>query len=403
VENFPDPSALGNAEARLAAAQTSASLGLPTDDAEAWRYSPIGDLDLARFKPSITPADVQIPAWAPVDAAATVEVVDGHIVSIELDSGWESKGLSVTADDSVSAVSVDDATGLDHLHAAFNPSALVVAVKAGAAIEAQVVIRSHLSAEATAFPNLKVTAGPDSQIEIIERQTSDGGGLTVGRVDVQVGDAALVKYLAIQELADDTWQLNRLTGSVGSQATLAGGMVAFGGAYARVRTDISLDGRGAHGDLVGVYYGDGDQIHDFRTFQHHRANNTTTDLLFKGAVDDKAGSVYTGLIHIHPEGAGSEAYQTNKNIKLCEDAWVWSVPNLEIENNDVKCSHASTVSPVDLDQRFYLHSRGVPPSVADRLIVGGFFNDVIARLPIHAAQADMASAVAAKLDERAQS
>lgn len=179
-------------------------------------------------------------------------------------------------------------------------------------------------------------------------------------------------------------------------------MVAFGGFYARVRTDISLDGRGAHGELVGVYYGDGDQILDFRTFQHHRAHNTTTDLLFKGTVDDKAGSVYTGMIHIHPEGAGSEAFQTNKNIKLSPDAWAWSVPNLEIENNDVKCSHASTVSPVDLDQRFYLHSRGVPPAIADRLIVGGFFNDVISRLPVASARAEIARAVADKLDARIQ-
>ncbi len=106
------------------------------------------------------------------------------------------------------------------------------------------------------------------------------------------------------------------------------------------------------------------------------------------------------MIHIHPDGAGSNAFQTNRNIKLSPDAWAWSVPNLEIENNDVRCSHASTVSPVDADQQFYLQARGVPPVAADRLIVAGFFDEVIERLPAADLRHEVRRLVAAKLDGR---
>ena len=99
---------------------------------------------------------------------------------------------------------------------------------------------------------------------------------------------------------------------------------------------------------------------DFRTFQDHAAPDTTSELLFKGALAGHSRSVYTGLIRVRPDARGTEAFQTNRNLKLSEHAWAESVPNLEIENNDVKCSHASAVGPVDPEQRFYLESRGVP-------------------------------------------
>ena len=101
-------------------------------------------------------------------------------------------------------------------------------------------------------------------------------------------------------------------------------------------------------------------MHDFRTFQDHVAPNTTSDLLFKGAVAGPSRAVYTGLIRVGKEARGTNAFQTNRNLKLSDGAWAESVPNLEIENNDVHCSHASAVGPIDEEQRFYLESRGVP-------------------------------------------
>jgi Fe-S cluster assembly protein SufD len=141
-------------------------------------------------------------------------------------------------------------------------------------------------------------------------------------------------------------------------------------------------------------------MHDFRTKQEHIAPRTTSDLLFKGAVQDQAHSVYTGLIKIGHDAKGSIAFQTNRNLKLSDGAWAESVPNLEIDNNDVRCSHASAIGPIDSDQRFYLESRGVPPAVAERLIVLGFFDDVIGRLPVASVAERLRREVAGKLDRR---
>jgi len=196
------------------------------------------------------------------------------------------------------------------------------------------------------------------------------------------------------------WQLGhqRAIGERDSTTQLA--TVALGGDYARVRTDARLVGQGGSTRQIALYYADGEQMHDFRTLQDHVAPRTNSDLLFKGAVQDHAKSVYTGLIRIGHEAKGSVAFQTNRNLTLSAGAWAESVPNLEIETNDVKCSHASTVGPIDEDQRFYLESRGIPPEVAERLVVLGFFDEVLAQLPVGAMAGELRAGVEAKLRRR---
>ncbi len=141
-------------------------------------------------------------------------------------------------------------------------------------------------------------------------------------------------------------------------------------------------------------------MHDFRTLQDHAAPKTRSNLLFKGALAGHAQSVYTGLIKVRKEARGTDAFQTNRNLKLSEHAWAESVPNLEIETNDVRCSHASAVGPIDEDQRFYLESRGVPTAIAERLIVLGFFDEVLEQLPAPALVPQLRARVAEKLDAR---
>ena len=123
-------------------------------------------------------------------------------------------------------------------------------------------------------------------------------------------------------------------------------------------------------------------MHDLRTVQDHRAPQTTSDLYFKGAVANRSRSVYTGLIRVEKGARGTNAFQTNRNLVLHEGAHADSVPNLEIEDNDVRCSHASAVGPINDDQRFYLESRGIPPTTAERMIVRGFFGEVLDRIPV---------------------
>jgi Fe-S cluster assembly protein SufD len=139
---------------------------------------------------------------------------------------------------------------------------------------------------------------------------------------------------------------------------------------------------------------------DFRTLQDHDAPWTRSDLLFKGAVEDDARSVYSGLVRLRKTAQKSNAFQTNRNLVLTEGASAESIPNLEIEANDVRCSHASTVGPIDEDQLYYLESRGVPPAEAERLIVLGFFDDVFSRLPVSALTRRLRGTVIDKLEHR---
>jgi Fe-S cluster assembly protein SufD len=160
--------------------------------------------------------------------------------------------------------------------------------------------------------------------------------------------------------------------------------VGLGASYDRIRADVSVDGRDACSEILSAYLGDGTQVHDIRTLQDHRAPRTDSELLCQGAVADESRSVYSGLIRVHRGAVRSDARQTNHNLVLDEGAHADSVPNLDILENDVKCSHASTVGPIDEDQRYYIESRGVAPDVAEGLIVQGFFDAIIDRGPIPA-------------------
>jgi len=182
--------------------------------------------------------------------------------------------------------------------------------------------------------------------------------------------------------------------TIGTDATLKSFAVALGGGYARLRTDSALRGNAGTSMLRAAFIGRNDQMLDFRTLQDHLAPRTTSDLLFMGAVADRSHSVYSGLIRVRRGAVKSDAMQTNHNLVLDEGAHADSVPNLDIEENDVKCSHASTVGPVDEDQRYYLESRGVEPDVAERLIVAGFFENIADQVPIDGARSMIGRALA---------
>ena len=230
-------------------------------------------------------------------------------------------------------------------------------------------------------------------------RSTDIDALVIPQIEVNCGSAANVGYVAHQQLGPRVWQIGSQISEVGQQGTFRSSIAAFGGHYARMRSDCRLVGRGAHGDLDAIYFGDDKQVLDFRTFQDHDAPDTTSNLLFKGVVDDASRAIYTGLIRVSEDARGTVAFQTNRNIKLGADSWAESVPNLEIETDDVRCSHASTVGPIDEEQRFYLETRGVPPEVADQLIVAGFFDEVIEDLPIKSIEPAVRSDIQAKLSE----
>ncbi|MDQ6798116.1 MAG: Fe-S cluster assembly protein SufD [Actinomycetota bacterium] len=423
---------------------------MPTDAEEIWRYSRVADLDLDAFAPDTdagTVGGAVVPdALAPAVAAAgpraaLVIVRNGRISHIEIDPALAAKGLVVTdgatlppgsvpernagsvpernagsvpernagsvpernaGDDVPGQIGVTSIDAFGELNLAFGPGAVVVRVPAGLEVGLPVLVFHWLDGErVAAFPRTIVETGSDSSVTVVEHQGSaDVAAFVDPVVELRAGDASRLSYVNVQDLGPRVWQIGYQVSSVGRDATLRSSMVALGGCYARVRTDSRIEGKGGTGFLTAAYFADGDRMHDFRTLQDHAAPSSTSELLFKGAVQDRGRSVYSGLIRVRKEARGTNAFQTNRNLVLSEGASAESVPNLEIETDDVRCSHASAVGPIEDEQRYYLESRGVPPDVAERLIVLGFLGEVIDELPTPSFVAGLRSAVARRLAVR---
>jgi len=358
-----------------------AAAGLPSPAEEVWRYSRVDEIDVERLT---VVADEG--AGAPdLPVAANAVLVDGRLRSVDAPAGVDIGPLAEAkaGDESLGGVLGEAPDAFAELNTAFAPDPLLVRVAPGTVVDEPVVVHVHAAAPgALSAPRLVVEIGADAQATVVEVQTSAPGvGLVAAVTELAVADAARSRHVTVQGLDPSTWQVATQVSRVGGSADFLSATAALGGDYARLRTDCRLVGRGATGTLLAAYLGGGDQMLDFRTFQDHAAPDTTSELLFKGALAGHSRSVYTGLIRVRPDARGTNAFQTNRNLKLSEHAWAESVPNLEIENNDVRCSHASAVGPVDPEQRFYLESRGVPTAEAERLIVAGFFDDVLTRFP----------------------
>ncbi len=330
------------------------TLALPTIDEEIWRYSRIGELELDSFKL-------------------------GKLAS-KIDVSSAAKQIVSSSTDIAPRAATDIFEDLNVRHA--QVTAISIA-KNQVVAEPIVITHSLDESGVVVYPRLVVDAAENSEVTIVERYVSgaDTKSLIVPVVDVRAAQSARVTYVAINELGATTWQIGYQQAVGQRDSTMQMFTVALGGDYARMRAEICLEGQGANAQQVALYFADENQMHDFRTLQDHAAPRTHSNLLFKGAVKDTAKSVYTGLIRIRENATKSEAFQTNRNLTLSNGAWAESVPNLEIETNDVKCSHASTVGPIDEDQRFYLESRGIQPEIAERLVVLGFFDEVLDRLP----------------------
>ena len=392
---------------RAEAAERFSTTALPDTSLEEWRYSRVEQLDLAAY--TVEGADhVAVPASATAlgeslgRSAGTIVLHNGRVASVTLEGHLSEKGVrfGLLADSAVAVGGLSGGTDpFGDLTLAQGPDPLLLAVPRGVAVEVPFHLIHVIDGEGSlVLPRLVIDAAENSELSLVEWATSGNvEALVVPRTEISVGNAARVRMVSVNAWGSATNQLAAVSATVGQEATLRMSHVALGGDYARSRFDCRLVGRGATGQLSALYLGDGDQMHDLRTFQTHEARDTTSELLFKGALDDRARAVYTGMIRVDHEGRGSNADQTNRVIKLSDEAWAESVPNLEINHNDVKCSHATAVGPIDDDQRFYLESRGVPPETAERLVVNGFFEEVLDTIAVPEVVAVVRPLIAAKL------
>ena len=236
---------------------------------------------------------------------------------------------------------------------------------------------------AATFPHTLIIADAMSKVTVVDHFQSAGEepALAVGANDIIVGDGAKVTYVVLQHWSSATLAFHLNNTVVARDAAALALQLNLGGRYVRSEAVSHLRGPGGRSDMLSISTAEGTQIVDQRTLQIHEAPNTASDLLYKNSLNDQSRTIFTGLIRVEPSAHKTDAYQKVRNLLLTDEAEANSAPGLEIEADDVRCTHGATTGQVDIEELFYLQSRGIPLRAAQRLVVFGFLNEVAGRLP----------------------
>jgi Fe-S cluster assembly protein SufD len=236
-----------------------------------------------------------------------------------------------------------------------------------------------------AFTHSLVIMEPGSSAKLIEDLASarnEPQRFASRAVELILKPGSSLQYFNLQDWAQNVWDFSSQTALMERDTSLTWLTGTLGSAVSKAFLDTRLEGPGANAALLGFFFGDGKQHFDQHTFQNHVLDHATSDLLYKGALKDSANSVFRGLIRVNPNAQRSDAYQVNRNLLLSQHSRADSIPELEIEANDVRCTHGATVGPIDEDQVFYLMARGIERQEAERLIVEGFFDPLLQKIPL---------------------
>jgi len=217
--------------------------------------------------------------------------------------------------------------------------------------------------------------------------------LHAGIVEIKVSDGASLKFVELQSWGRHVWNFSHERLSAGRQAQVDWIFGAVGSHLTKNFSELDLVGDGASGRMSGFYFADGDQHLDHDTQQNHLARHTTSDLLFKGALKGRSRSVWQGMIYVAPGAQKTDGYQANRNLILSPQARADSIPGLEILADDVRCTHGATVGKLEQEPLFYLKSRGIPEPEAERLLVEGFFDPIMQRIPFEGVRARFQQAI----------
>lgn len=235
------------------------------------------------------------------------------------------------------------------------------------------------------FPHLLVVAGANSSVTVIQEALSpalDGRNVVAGAVEIIAGEGASVRFVDTQRWGASVQDFVTMRAHLGRDASFQAILLGLGGALTKSRLDVVLDQPGAKAELLGLFFGDGEQQFDYDTRQDHIAPHTESDLLFKSTLAGRARLAWTGVVDIRRSASQAAANQTSRNLLLSDQASASPTPVLEISAYDVqRCSHGATVGPVDPEQIFYLQSRGIDHEEAERMLVEGFFAEVLERIP----------------------
>lgn len=261
----------------------------------------------------------------------------------------------------------------------------VVTIPRGARLEAPIrIVRQTNGAGRPLTFQTTIVAEPESDATVIEEAIGNLSATApvTSVVELVVHPSAHLKYYHIQNWSRDTEHSYTQRATVEQDGQFLSLLATLGSRTTKASVETQLVGPGARSDLYGVAFGDHKQQFEYHTLQDHRVGQTASNLLYKTALEDAAASRYTGLIRIAKGAQKADAYQANRNLLLSPFAKADSIPMLEILANDVRCTHGATVGPVDPEQSFYLMSRGIPFPAAERMIVEGFFDQVLSKLPL---------------------
>jgi Fe-S cluster assembly protein SufD len=366
---------------RAAAQATYDSLPVPSNREEAWRFTNLRGFDPEAFTAREAAVELDGAAGGAVFTSLAA-AVDSHPDLLEQHLG------SVVSDGEKFAAA----------NAARWSDGVLLHVPAGVSVEVPLRAAVELAEEGSAlYHRVLVVLERNARATFVEEFRSEVPGYLNVVVELVVADGARLEYVTIQHHHPETRQFGTHRATVGRDAELDWVAAALGGTRAKSRMESLLAGPGANVKVTGAYYLTGREHVDYDTTQEHAAPNTTSDLAFKGVLADRSRAVWRGVIRVDKGAQKTDAYQENRNLLLSTDAQATPIPGLEIEANDVRCTHGATVGQVDSTQLFYLMARGLDRASAQRMIVRGFFEDVLGRIGSTQARERLASALESRI------
>ncbi len=388
----------------------------PTGSEETWRRTRLTGFKLEDYQPLVgTAAPEVLPeavtkSLGEVTSVGALAFVDGALAQHELDATLAAQGVIFTSLDGAvkrhpalvqkyfNTVVATDENKFSALHYALWSSGAFVYVPRNVVIDQplQAVIFQSAGKLAGMHHTL-VVAEAGAVVTLVEDFIGADEGMVNSVVELAPGANSRVHYLHLQNLAETAWNFSTQRMALTRDSLLRYFIGSWGSRLSKNWINMELSGVGAHGELLGLYFPGGRQHLDHHTNQLHRAPHTTSDLLIKGALKDRARSVYQGYIKVYPQAQKTNAYQANRNLMLSKLARADSIPGLEIEADDVRCTHGATAGQVPEEYLFYLMARGIDRGNAERMILQGFFEEVLNRIPVEGVRNKLEAEIARKL------
>jgi len=371
-------------------------LPIPDTNEEHWRFTDLGGFDPDSFAASDTGTVSDTMVELDVSGRATV-TADG----IEIERAPDGITFAPLPEDHERLYSL---VGWDEKFAAHNAAmwthGLLVVVPKGVVLEKPLYVR--IAVTGRTFWRLVVVAEEGARASLIEEYASPATDTTAysnAVTELFVEPGAKLEYVSLQNLSAETWHFASHHARVERDAELDWVAGGFGSKKGKTRIQNDLNGRGATSRVTGAYFADGTQHLDYDTFQEHIAPDCTSDFAFKGALRDEATAVWRGMIRVEKDAQKTNAYQECRNLMLSPTTHAVPIPGLEILANDVRCTHGATVGRVDREQLFYLMTRGLPRPEAERLVVRGFFQDVLDRIELEPVRDAVTAALEARIPQ----